>query len=62
MIPKHCWCNRGFPSATSLSACVLAARSVSVLDQVRLPTSPLRLPDSRRDSTVSGRTVMKNPS
>ena len=60
IIHERFCCNRGFAVATSLSAGVLAVQSLNVLFQVRLSPSRLRSPVSRRDSTISRRTVVNN--
>ena len=60
IIHERFYCNRGLAAATSLSAGVLAAQSLTVLFQVRFGPSRLCLPVSQRDSTISRRTVMNN--
>ena len=60
IIHERFCCNRGLAAATSLSAGVLAAQSLTVLFQVRFGPSRLCLPVSQRDSTISRRTVMNN--
>jgi len=57
IIHERFCCNCGFAAATSLSAGGLAARSVNILFKNASLTSRLRAPVSRRDSTISRRTV-----
>ncbi len=53
-IHGHICCNRGFAAMTG----GLAVQSVDVLQRVRLPSSRLHAPVSRRDCAVSRRSAM----
>ncbi|TKB69293.1 MAG: hypothetical protein E8D52_10035 [Nitrospira sp.] len=68
MIHERFYCNRRYAATTSLAASFarsadrLAAQSVTILFQVCLPSSRLRVSVSHGVLAVSSRTVMNNVS